>query len=363
MRDVWSRLFIVLGLALFLGAAGCDNDDDDNAQEDPPVSDPSSYILTSGYGDQFFVFSGDTYGLLETVTPDLTGDMTGVRDATLVSFLGVDDQYVVFMSLPQEEYGNAQMFSTLGLTGTHLERLTDIDRPGMGQMVPTGSNGLLFIAVRAGTLAQIMKMDLMESEPSPLSLIPPSLPTGANPCLTTSWQSPAYSPAGDLKAFGYHCKVEEGSELPSKTAVVAYDGDSQECGDPIYLAEVYENIEDVSFTYDSSMILFSVGHHAADKRIYARMADASEELVELTAAFNDGAILNFDCDPTSGRIVFNDREVNPNLYILEYEIGDGITISGNAVQITTEGTFRRPRWVKNLAAGRERADKGIVVPR
>lgn len=364
MRDTWSRLLIVVFLALSIGMAGCaDDDDDDILQDDPPVSDPVTYILTSGYGNRIHVFNGDNYDHRATVAPELTADMTGVRDATLVSFPGDEDQFLVFMSLPQQEYGNAQMFSTRGLTGTDLTKLTDIDRPGMGQIVPTGSEGLIFVAVRAGTMAEIMKMDLMQSDPSPLGMIPPNLPTGGNPCLATSWQSPAFSPAGELRAFGYHCKVEEGSELPSKTAVVVYDKDSDECGDPVYLAEAYENIEDVSFTYDSSMVIFSVGQHAARKRIYAGMTDGSEEPVELTAAFNGGDILNFDCDPTSGRIVFNDLEVNPNLYILEYEVGEGVTISGSAVQITTEGTYRRPRWVRNLVAGKERAGRGIVAPR
>jgi len=241
-------------------------------------------------------------------------------------------------------------------------RLTGIDIPGMGQIVPTGTQGLMFIAVEAGTLAEVMKMDLMESDPAPLELVPPSLPSGAYPCLTTDWQSPAYSPAGDLKAFGYHCKVNEGPELPSKTAVVVYDQDDQECGDPVYSVEVYENIEDVAFTYESSMVIDSIGNHAAPKRVFARVNDSGEEAVELTAAFNGGEILNFDCDPTSGRIVFNDREVNPNLYILEYEVSDGITITGAARKITDEGTYRRPRWVKNLSREQTRAEAGVAGP-
>lgn len=361
MRDQQMVWRIALSVLLLLGCIGCSDDDDPEDQGTPPEN-PFSYIITSGYGDRFHVFSGDSFALLETVEPELTADMTGVRDATLVSFLGRDDAHVVFMSLPQQEYGNAQMFSTLGLTGTSLGRLTDIDIPGMGQMVPTGSSGLLFIAVEAGSLAEVMKIDLMESDPAPLDLVPPSLPSGAYPCLTTGWQSPAYSPAGDLKAFGYHCKVEEGPDLPSKTAVVVYDQDDQECGDPVYSVEVYENIEDVAFTFDSSMVIYSIGNHAATKRVFARVNDGGEDPVDLTSAFNDGEILNFDCDPTSGRIVFNDREVNPNLYILEYEVGDGITITSAARKITDEGTYRRPRWVKNLTREKARPEAGVVGP-
>jgi len=362
MRDYRLHLCLALVLALFLalnacgGSGGGDDQNDavNDPAEDPAEETPETYIITSGYGDQFFVFSGDSYSMLKKVVPDLTEEMTGVFDATLVSFLGDDDFYTVFMTLPQDEYGNAQMFASAGLTGEELMRLTDIDNPGMGRMVPTGSDGLLFIAVEAGTLADVMKMDIMGSEPSSLDLVPPNLPSGAYPCLTTSWQSPAFSPAGELKAFGYHCKVQEGPELPSKTAVVAYDRDDDSCGDPLYVVEHYENIEDVCFTYDASMVLYSIGQHAATKRIYARMANGEDdEAVELTSAFNDGEILNFDCDPSTGRIVFNDREVNPNLYVLEYEIGESIIITAAAEQISEGGTFRRPRWVKNPAFGNE----------
>jgi hypothetical protein len=209
------------------------------------------------------------------------------------------------------------MVSTLGLTGTSLNRLTDMDNPVMGQIVPTGSSGLMFIAVEAGTLARVMMIDVMESDPAPLDLVPPNLPSGVYPCLTTGWQSPAYSPAGDLKAFGYHCKVEEGPDIPSKTAVVVYDHEDQECGDPVYSVEGFENIEDVAFTYDSSMVIYSVGHHAALKRVFARVT----------------------------------------------EVSDGITITSAARQITDEGTYRRPRWVTNLSREKAQPEAGVARPR
>lgn len=74
-------------------------------------------------------------------------------------------------------------------------------------------------------------------------------------------------------------------------------------------------------------------------------------------------IINFDCDPTSGRIVLDDREVNPNLYILEYEVSDGITTTSAARQITDEGTYRRPRWVTNLSREKAQPEAGVARPR
>ena len=94
------------------------------------------------------------------------------------------------------------------------------------------------------------------------------------------------------------------------------------------------------------MVIYSIGNHSVEKQVFAMNADGTGEPIELTASFNGGEFINFDCDPTSGRIVFNDLETNPNIYVLEYEMDEGLSITGTAEQITTDSTFRRPRWVK-----------------
>ncbi len=69
----------------------------------------------------------------------------------LCSWRFEEDQFPVFKSLSRQYDGNAQILPTHRFEVTDPTKLTDIDRPGMGQIKPTGPERLISTAVLAGT--------------------------------------------------------------------------------------------------------------------------------------------------------------------------------------------------------------------
>lgn len=323
---------VVLCLFLFQ-VIGCDG-----------VDTPASYIITSGYTDSYFVFNGDDLSFIGAYNP-LADGMNGTSFATLVQ--GLNGPSVVFRAKPAEG-GHAEMYSADAFTsGDNLVKITDLKNEGLADTVPAYNRGVAFIGAQTGTgITEVMT--LMPGSTEPDTYRSPSFEKfiGGDVCETREWASPAFSNGGKYFAAGWFCKDTNGPDIPSYTTILSYNTNEEECGDPLFEREGYHGIQDVCFTYDGSMVLFSIGQPNLTLEIYAAPVDASEEPVEITSAFNDGDIINFDTDPTSGRIVFNNISVNPNLYVVDYEINDKTITFGTAQQITTEGTFRRPRWVK-----------------
>ena len=55
-----------------------------------------------------------------------------------------------------------------------------------------------------------------------------------------------------------------------------------------------------------------------------------------------------DSDPTGGRNVYSELEVNPELFVLKYEVsGSEIVPEVGAERITSSSEFRRPGWMAN----------------
>ena len=341
-KAMW-MIMLILALGLAVMAPECDDDDDDDNDDDNDDEEPDSYILTSDYGDQYFVFNGDNYSLIDVYKP-LAEGMHSLEFATLVP--GIDGMKVVFRSKPAAG-GHAEMFSADAFADTNLHQMTTLESEGLADTVPAGDLGVAFIGVRSGSTQEVLTMQPEGTEPNPYKTAAFQKVLIDDPCVTAEWASPAFSPDGELFAAGWFGKDQTGAEVPSYTTVLAFNVDEEECGDPLYLMEGYQGIQDVCFTSDSSMVLFSIGAPNLTLEIYAAKVDGSEDPVDVSAAFNNGDIDNFDCDPTSMRVVFNTMEVNPNLLVMDYEITDGSISFGEAEQITTDSTFRRPRWVAN----------------
>ncbi|MDP8223111.1 MAG: hypothetical protein P9L99_07115 [Candidatus Lernaella stagnicola] len=347
-RDVWWMIGLALLLVTFVAlfaACGDDNDagDDDNdaGDDDRDPAEADTLIITSDYGNRYNIFDGTTYEHLLTVEP-LVEDMNGVLDATIISL--ADQHFSVFAS-DTTETAHPQIYAADAFSGDGVLQLTSIDRPGIGDIIPYG-NGIMFIGTPAGTTSVVLTMDI-ESAGSPSEYRGASFRKAVDiyDCATTKWESP------DFSAAGWHCWDNEAPDTAQFVTVIAIeDGDdSEDCGEILWRRELEDpSISDLCFINDGTMVVFSVGHESEDKQIFVAPVDTEDSAVEITSSFNNGHVQNFDCDPTSSRIVYSEMEVNPNIYVLEYEIGDDrITISSDVTQITEDGEFRRPRWVKN----------------
>jgi len=333
----------LLTMMLFSVYCGDDDDDDDRDDDDDDDDDaPDSYILTSGYGDRYYVFNGDNSTLIDAYEP-LAAGMNTLRFATLIP--SVTGPVAVFSAKPAEG-GNAELFWADAFADTNLDQMTSLANEGLADTAPAYDAGVVFVGVKSGAIPEVLTMTPQAAEPSTYKSSSFKKNIGGDLCDTSEWASPAFSPGGQYFAAGWFCKDNEGPELPSYTTILVFDSDEEECGDPVFEREGYAGIQDVCFTYDSSMVIFSIGQPDLTLEVFAGKIDGSEEPIDVSEAFNGGDILNFDCDPTAPRVVFNDLSVNPNLYVMEYGVGDSITFEAPE-QITTEGTFRRPRWVAN----------------
>ena len=349
-RILWFILFLVVGFSLAVALVACgddddDDDDDDNDDDDrPDPEEVDTLIITSGYGNRYHLFSGDTYEHIDRIEP-ITEGMDGVDEATIVNVAG--ESFAVFVSIP-EGGGNQELFHGDAFTGENLFQMSSLEHPGLVDVVPYGT-GVMFTGVRSGGIPEVLTMDIGGGEPDVYRSSTFTKNIEQYVCETLKWESPDFSPGG-VFAAGWHCRDGEGPDTAAFTAVITIeDGESgDDCGSIVWKVENdAPSISDVCFTYDGSMIIFSVGHEAEDKTIYAAKVD-EENAQDITADFFDGHVQNFDCDPTSGRIVFNELEVNPNLYVLEYEVSDGeLQITSEPTQITEDGEFRRPRWIEN----------------
>ncbi len=372
---IFISLFLIIGMGVYFIGCGGDDDDDDNdddardddtedddtdspddddtqADDDDTSPDPENadtLIITSNYSNRYHIFSGDTYEHLDVIEP-LSEGMQGVDYATIVELGGKGMHFVLFSSNPAES-GHDEMFGADAYTGANPLRLTYFENEGFADIVPAGAFGVFFIAVQSGATPEVMKLEATTGTPSVYKGSGFTKNIEQYICETTRWESPDYSPAG-LFAAGWHCQDPEGPDTASFSTVITMEEeeDSDDCGSIVWKRKNdYAAIEDLCFTYDGTMVIFSVGHNAEEKQVIAAKVDSDETEQDLTAWFNGGHIQNFDCDPTGGRIVYNELETNANLFILEYEVGDGeiLTQSMTPEQITTDNVYRRPRWVKN----------------
>ena len=342
-----SSIGVLLAAATVALVTACD--DNGGGGEAPP--EPESYIITSGFGTTWHVLSGDDYSEIANVQADyVTGFPEGVQDAIMLPGVeGFQGPVAIYLGMPESDYGNPQVFYSGALDGEGSVMMSDLDRP-MGGLAPAGELGFIFVAADAERgIYELVHSRLGDTSIEPIKDIDFQKVIDGDTC--SSWggfQSPSYSPAGVGYAAGWSCKHEdEGSDLHEYITVLAFDSRSGDCGDPLWVEQNRtESIIDTCYTTESSLVIFSVGALLDTKRVFAAAPDGSVEAFEITDAFNGGDFMHFSCDPTSNRIVFNDIEVNPNLFVLDYELGDGsISFTGDAEQITTDGVYRRPRWV------------------
>ena len=349
-------LVFLLSVSTILSCAEEDDEDrDDDDDDDDDDEAPGSYIVTSDYGPQrYHIINGDTYVEYDAVTAQGDLSLTGLWDATLVPDL-TGDLKSVFVSVP-EGYGNGQLFNADPFTGENAAKMTDIDRPGMGSIVPAGLRGILFIAVdEAGTLPEIKEMQLIDTSPGTFK--DEGFQKNIAGDLCSSWvggfQSVSYAPSGAAIGVGWHCKhLETGSDTKEYTTVLAFDPEQGDCGDPVFEREGAHSVADTCLAPDGSRIFWSVGLPNVSKEVFSAPPGEPDKVIELTDSFMGGDFNNFDCAPEGSRFVLNNNEVKPDLFVIEYdEISDDTLVFDEPVQITDTTTsqdgYRRPRWVKS----------------
>jgi hypothetical protein len=340
---LFALILLVSGF-LVLGCSSGDDDDDRNDDDDDDDDAPATYIVTSGYGDEYYVFDGEDYSLVGAYNP-LGEWMAWIRHATLIpSLMG---PMAIFSAKP-EDSGHAELFYADALSDNAPVQLTSLGAEGLADTSPDYNGGVVFVGVKTlPSHPEVLTITPGATEPEVYKSGTFSKVIGGDLCETTVWARPRFSPGGEYFASGWMCKDNEGPEIPAYTTILSFNSDEEECGDPLFEREGHLGVQDVCFTNDSSMVLFSIGVGNVTLEVFAAKTDGSEDAVDVTDAFNGGDIIHFDCDPTSPKVVFNDLAVNPNLFVMEYEVSDGDIAFDDPTQITEDSRYRNPRWIHN----------------
>ena len=271
-EQVYRNLFCIMFLStvVLTGLLGCDetedeedDTDDDDHEDDDDDDAPSTYILTSGYGNSYRIINGETFVEYDAATPTYDPTFQGGPDNAI--FVSNGSRMVsVFMALTGAEKGDTtfdQMYYADAMTAENVVYIdTGVDKPGTGDMVPAGDKGLMYVGVEDGTDATLFTLNTTTMSSSILKSGDFSKNIGGDLCEPWGgFESPSYAPNGMYFAVGWHCKDKNGPDIPEYTTVLAFNFEDEDCGDPLFEVDQSRTIEDTCFTYDSSAVIFSYG--------------------------------------------------------------------------------------------------------